>query len=221
MLLLTTAALAQEHDPNYYKIKSMTVTEVPSEGINKGMMGLDQIINPPNPIETAGKVISTARDLVALGEDVYKLVIKGKPTNTTSYAPISVVPKNGADPVDPLEMENWTIPVQKSYEVKYYNYYNILVVHFKYSVMFSYRGSYNGKGAYLTGVQVIPTRIRTIFPFDFTATMKLGGVQNIGTSKAPVAAGTLVLEYTVSSFANTIFNTDRFVVTGQGGLKKY
>src|SRR5690606_27407237 len=51
-----------------------------------------------DPVEKVGKVISVARDLVALGEDIYQLVIKGKPTNKTSYAPISVVPRvNGTD----------------------------------------------------------------------------------------------------------------------------
>lgn len=171
--------------------------------------------------ERVGKIISVSRDLVALGEDLYRLVIKGKPSNTTSYAPISVIPRIGGQPVDILDTERWTAPVKRTYEVVYENLYGIDVVTYRYSVIYSYNGSYNGTGAYLTAVQMIPEHVRTLFGFDFTATMKLGGIVNQGTKSFPIAGATLLMEYTVSSVMVSNNEVDTFFVNGRGGFKKY
>lgn len=223
LITLLSSALWADVDPAQYKIVKKTITEVVSASSEKGRNFDRSLLEQTgvDPIENAGKVISVAKDMVALGEDVYSLVIKGKPTVTTSYAPISVVPKNGSEIVDVLDMEGWTVPVTKTYEVKFHNAYNVAVVVFRYSVVYSYKGSYNEKGAYLTAVQVIPDRVRTLFGFDFTATMKLGGIQNQGTKASPVAGALILIEYTVSSFINKENNVDKFFVTGNGQFKRY
>lgn len=225
LILIFATTVKAGVDPEKFRIVKSSVREVSKTGIEKGrgqnnIWSLDEIPSP-DPIETAGKVIGVAKDMVALGEDFYTLVIKGKPTNTTTYAPISVVPKDGAQIVDVLEMEGWSVPVQKTFEAQFFNAYNVAVVTFRYSVMYSYNGSYQGKGAYLTSVQIIPDYVRTLFGFDFTATMKLGGVQNQGKNGERVAGATLLVEYTVSSVMNKINRTDKYFVTGKGELKKY
>jgi hypothetical protein len=176
--------------------------------------------NPPT-VDNAGKVISTAKDLVALGEDVYKLVIKGKPHNTTSYAPISVVPKENGEAVDIFTTEYWSEPVSRTFEAVYENLYGVDVVTFRYSVIFSYGGSYNGKGKYLTAVQIIPEQVRTLFGFDFTSTMKLGGIQNHGSRENPIAGATLLLESTISSVMVAHTDVYTFHVNGMGGFVSY
>jgi hypothetical protein len=172
-------------------------------------------------IETAGKVISVAKDLVALGEDIYTLVIKGKPTNTTTYAPISIIPKENGEPVDVMATENWQIPLKRTFEIVYVNVYGNKVVKFRYSVIFAYGGTYNGKGAYLTAVQIIPESVSTLFGYDFTATMKLGGIQNNGTRQNPVAGATLLMEYSVNTIMKAMTEVDTVFITGHGYFKKY
>ncbi len=54
-----------------------------------------------------------------------------------------------------------------------------------------------------------------------TATMKLGGIQNQGTKAAPIAAATLLMEYTVSSIMVAQNQVDSFFVTGLGQFKKF
>jgi hypothetical protein len=215
----------------YYTIKKMSVSEV-----SKDILGNDKLsalhekellVGVPNaagqvdPTEKVGKVISVARDLVALGEDIYRLVIKGKPTNQSTYAPISVIPRVDGKAVDILDTENWRAPVKRTYQIVYENLYGIDVVTFRYSVIYSYGGSYDGKGAYLTAVQIIPETVRTLFGFDFTATMKLGGIINQGTKANPNAGATLLMEYTVSSVMVANNQVDTFFVNGRGGFKKY
>lgn len=238
MLLAFLGATAASADSDviysedrYLTVKSMEVREITTDdlGMNKfevvsrkeiNAQGLPNQNGGVDPVEKTGKIISVARDLVALGEDIYRLVIKGKPTNTTSYAPISVIPRINGENVDILDTETWKAPVKRTYEIVYENYYGMDVVTFRYSVIYSYGGSYDGRGAYLTAVQIIPEHTRTLFGYDFTATMKLGGIQNQGTKNSPIAAATILLEYTVSTVFVASNEVDSFFVTGNGGFKK-
>ena len=134
-------------------------------------------------IETAGRVIQTARDFVALGEAIYELVQKGKPKNQTEYAPISVVPRDPMtkEYVDVFDLEGFSMPVEKNYVANIKNKAGGQAVTFTYKVMYSYGGSYNGAGKYLTNVIIIPGSVKTSYGWDFNATMKLSGMMNHGT----------------------------------------
>lgn len=218
----------------YDRTKFLTITKVEVSEISRDVildmdvqrtvhskyLEIDQNAPAVTHLETAGKVISTARDLVALGEDIYKLVSKGKPNVTTAYDPISVIPKVGGQPVDLLETETWSMPTKRTYSLVLRNTYNVAVITFRYSVMYSYRGSYNGKGAYLTAVQIQPDYVNVLWGFDFSATMKLAGIQNQGTRDNPVAAATILIQYNVSNVMNSRTMVDTFFVTGRGGFKK-
>ncbi len=219
-----------ESEQKFQTIASMEIQEISMDVLGQNQIetldykqlavGLPNERGNVDPVEQAGKVITVSRDLVALGEDIYKLVIKGKPSNQTSYAPISVIPRVAGEPVDILDTENWRAPTKRTYQIIYRNLYDIAVVTFRYSIIFSSHGQYDGKGAYLTAVQIVPESVRTLFGFDFTATMKLGGIQNQGTKASPVAGATLLLEYTVSSMMNANNQVDSYFVTGLGQFKK-
>lgn len=228
-LLLGVSAVQAQVDKNHFTIARMKVSEV--ENVVLGLSELKTLEErsliseglpqegQPSRVEQAGKVIAVARDLVALGEDVYRLVIKGKPSNTSSYTPISVIPRVNGIAVDMLDTEGWSSPVKRTYQIDYENLYGITVVSFRYSIIYSYNGSYDGKGSYLTSVQIVPETVRTLFGFDFTAQMKLGGIQNQGTRANPIAAATILMEYTVSSIMVANNQVDSYFITGRGGFK--
>lgn len=214
---------APEYDEaEFYKISSIQVSEVSHDVI------LDQEIERTvsekyllgSRIETAGRVIAIAKDLVALGESVYTLVSKGKPNVTTASAPISVLPRVNGHAVDILDTEAWSMPAKRTFAVNIKNVYNINVVSFRYSVIYSYKGSYNGKGAYITAAQVQPDYVNVLFGFDFTATMKLTGIVNQGSRENPIAGATMVMQYTASNILNSRTQVDTFFVNGRGGFKK-
>jgi hypothetical protein len=167
-----------------------------------------------------GQILVIAKELVALGEGIYNLVQKGKPHNTTTYAPISVIPKNGASHVDIFETENWSIPRKNTYIVSYKNLYGMEVVNFRYSVIYSYGGTYKGKGAYITSAIIVPVSIMTSFGFDFSAIMKLNGIMNHGTKESPVAGAIMAMQYTVETFLQANLQTDSYHITGRGGFKQ-
>jgi hypothetical protein len=211
----------------YLTTKTITVHEIRTDVFNQETKELvseksASLLNETGQVDqldNVGKVISTARDLVALGEQIYNLVIKGKPSNTTSYAPISVIPKINGAPVDILDVEGFTMPSTRTYEIKYTNLFGMDTVVFRYTVMFSHHGSYDGKGAYITGAQIVPVTASTMFGYDFRASMKLGGLQNGGTKVNPVAAATLLLEYEVKTVLKADLSVDSFFITGKGGFK--
>lgn len=193
-------------------IESLKVSSIDEEGET-----------PPKPdaIEKAGKIIQLGKDLVALGEDVYKLVTKGRPNLSTTYAPISVVPKVDGQPADVMSLEGWSEPQKQTYEVVYTNYYNMNVVTFRFSVIFSANGSYNGKGAYITAAQIVPEMAHALFAYDFSATLKLGGIQNLGTRENPIAGATLIMEHSVNTLVKASMMTTTIFITGKGKIKQF
>lgn len=225
------ASYSVMNDFSYMTVSKMKISEVSRDVLNQETLdvlyqknilieGLPTEIGNANPIDSAGKIVKIGRDLVALGEDIYKLVIKGKPTVSTKYTPISVIPKVNGEPVDILETELWQVPIKRTYEVSWENIYGMTITTFRYSVIFAYGGTYNGKGAYLTAVQVVPESVAVSFGFDFTANMKLGGIQNQGTRESPIAGATLLIEYTINSVMSANSEVATFFVTGRGEFKK-
>ena len=232
ILTLCSAVQAEstpKYSDDYYKISSFEINEIQSSD-NPGRkyndynyrnnMDIRDFQDAVGPGENVGRVIAIGRELVALGESVYQLVVKGRPTTKTTYAPISVIPNVNGQPADIFELEGWSVPVKRSYEIKYRNLYNVAIVNFKFSVVYSYRGQLNGKGAYLTAVQVIPEYVKTMWGWDFEATMKLGGIQNQGTKANPIAGATVMIEYTAKSVMNSVTQVNSFFITGKGGFRK-
>ncbi|MFL5783531.1 MAG: hypothetical protein ACJ76H_02905, partial [Bacteriovoracaceae bacterium] len=222
------AAVEEYDQTKFYTINQVTVSEISHDvildhAVQKTVSEayLDQQTpGTPGRIETAGRIISMGRDLVALGEDIYRLVSKGKPNVTTAYDPISVIPKENGRPVDLMDTESWSMPAKRTYQLTLKNLYGIAVVTFRYSVIFSYNGSYNGTGKYITAAQIQPDYVNVLWGFDFSATMKLSGIQNQGTKANPTAAATLRMEYTASNVMNSRTIGDTYFITGRGGFKK-
>lgn len=241
LVLLTLAILgagsarAEVHvNDDYLTLSSMEVHRISTDVLNQEMsevlyeqniqQSAQYIPGAPNEkgllnVGKVGQVIGVARDLVALGEGIYNLVQKGKPTNKTNWAPITVVPKVGGQHVDIFETENWKMPKKITYSVIYKNYLGMEVVKFRYSVVYSYGGTYQGRGAYLTAAQIIPESIMTSWGFDFSATMKLGGIQNHGTKEDPVAGAIMIMEYRVETVLQASLSADSYHVTGKGGFR--
>lgn len=241
MLLVSTITLAsaQETDPEW-TISSIETKEITNSksslsnhlysglvdgGVDGGTTGGTTTAPAPRTIgeraEEAGQVIGVLKDIVALGESVYELIKKGKPTNTTEYAPISIVPKDLSTnaPVDPFELENFSMPIEKKYTTVIKNGLGKRVVTIEYMVIFSYGGSYNGAGKYITAAQIVPTSIDTAFMWDVNATMKLGGIMNHGTKDSPIAGAILGIKYQMSSWGNAFERNDMIHITGNGQIK--
>jgi hypothetical protein len=210
--LLVSSVFAQADVPQNFDIKSIEVVEVPLDNEDmKSLMHLNMGV---------GDIIATAKDIVGLGQSIYDLVQKGKPSITTEYAAINVVPKDPVTKqfVDPYDLDGTSDPIRKKFVATITNSFNMKVVTFEYMLMFSYGGSYNGKGAYIQNAMIIPISVNVIYGYDFNAQMKLLGISKKGTQDQPVAAEVLAMKYKVSSVGKAIERTRIINITGQGKI---
>lgn len=171
-------------------------------------------------IATAGEVIQVARDLVALGEEVYTLVQKGKAVVNTTYAPVSVLPRVNGRAVDAMDLAGWRMPVSRTMNVNYKNIYGMTMASIEYKLVFSYGGSYNGKGAYITNAQIVPSSVYAFYGVNFDVTMRLAGLTNHGSVANPVAGAMLQLHYKAGTFMNVRERNDTYQITGRGQIQK-
>jgi hypothetical protein len=225
LALMTTGAFAAP--------EKITVETVEIKSFSSNLKGLDVAgagggaTAPVNTgtkfsINQVGEVIAVAKDIVALGESIYTLVQKGKPSNTTDFAPISIVPK---DPItkeiaDPFDMENCSFPVEKKFATTMKTA-GSEVVRFEYMVIYTYGCSYNGTGKYIQNAIVQPVSVKTTYGWDFNATMKLSGIMNHGTKAEPVVGAMLTIKYSMNSWRTAFERNDTVHITGKGELKNY
>lgn len=173
-------------------------------------------------INRIGQIIQTAQSVVTLGNEVYNLVQKGKPSVMTDFAPISVVP---IDPVtrlvvSPFDLENCSHPQQKTFRATI-STAGSDVVSFEYRVIYSTHCSFNGAGKYIQAIYVAPSRVRVGYGWDFTATMKHVGTYNHSTRTNHDVGALLVIKYSMKSWRTAVEKSDSVHVTGSGQVRAY
>lgn len=230
----------EEVTPAQLSAQGMSIPDIVNKSTlgntSGGVTGGDLPIPAPTPgsegtpkptfddrVQTTSRVIQTLREMVALGEAIYELAKKGRPTNVTEYAPISVVPRDpiSKEYIDPFDLEGFSMPIEKNFIAKVKNGNGSEVVNFSYKVIYSYGGSYNGKGKYLTNVMIVPGSIKTSFGWDFSATMKLSGIMNHGSKENPVAGAMVTIKYSMNSWSTAFERNDTIHITGRGELKNH
>lgn len=177
---------------------------------------------PETPTERVGKIIQAAKDVVALGQDTYNLVQKGKPSNTTEYAPISIVPKDPLtkEVVSAFDMEDCSMPVKKTF-ITTMSTAGMEVVRFEYMVIFTHSCSYEGAGKYIQTAMVQPVSVKTKYGWDLNASMKLSGIMNHGKKGNPVVGALLTMKYSMNSWRTAFERNDTIHIKGNGEIKVY
>lgn len=209
-----------------WAISEVTVKEVETEIIN-GEYFPNYVIQKEAQQNEAvdkmdlGQIIVVADQLIALGKKIWAIVEAGKPVTTTNFArPISVLPKLEGDNIAFYDMEGWTAPTVKSYRVSYKNGFGSEVIAFTYTVYFQYAGTYQGKGKYLTSLNVEASEVYVSWGFKFDATSSLVGIANQGSSADPVASATISVAYKATSWFSDVSTGESFFVNGRGDLVK-
>ncbi len=165
-----------------------------------------------------GEIIVAAEKIVALGESLYTLFQKGRPTSQTRYSPISVIPRDTVtkQPVDIFELEGDADPVRKKYIVVKRNKLGNEVGRLEFLIHFTPKRSYYGSGQYITNAAIIPLKANTIFGWDLDATMQVTGVGIKGKKTNPIATATLAINYKVYSVATNWNETVVIDIEGTG-----
>ncbi len=174
------------------------------------------------PKYNVGEIIATASSVVALGEQVYTLLQRGKPNITTDFAPISIVPKDPISkmPVELFDMDDCSRPVKKSYTTTM-STAGVQVVKFQYIVSFVYNCSVDGVGKYIQAAFIQPGTVNVGYGWDVDATMKLSGMMNHGKRADPVVGALLTIKYSIKSWRTALEKNETFHITGAGLIEKY
>jgi hypothetical protein len=198
-------------DDAYHTIGSISVTEVESP---------EPSVMPENYVleeKGLGEIIMSINKLLALGKKIWAIVEAGRPVVQTAFAPtVSVLPNVANPKVAFDEMEHWSMPKVKSYKVVYKNLLGMKVIAFTYGVYFQHGGTYKGKGAYLTGVNVDARDVTVSWGFEFNAASTVVAIANRGSSDNPNAGLTIRINYLAKSVLREIRSSESFHVTGNG-----
>ncbi len=193
----------------------------PDNGSGSGGSDNDSGTGRGSGTREISSAIAVARDLIALGEEFYALVEKGKPVSKVNVTPISVLPRNeDGSPVDELATENWEIPKSKRYSMTLKNLYGMKVVDMVFNLNFSYGGSYDGRGKFLTGVQITVDNVQPAWGYSFDASFKLVSITNMGTADDPIAGATIQMSYAVSTIMSRKEMTKTFFITANGDIER-
>jgi hypothetical protein len=217
----SSKSFAVDHN-GYFTISKVEIVEIAPNGEEKEL-ALNQA--QESQLQSGGDVgvvIAEIREIIALGKEIYQIVKAGEPVVNTQFAPISVLPKDErGEPVNTLEMENWSQPKTKKYGIRCKNTYGMTTIKFDFMMMFSYGGSYNGKGKYITAAQVVPTLVEAAWGYSLDATFKLDSIMNNGTKNDPVAGAVIRINYKIGTVLKKFEENRAFYINGLGTSQDY
>jgi len=186
---------------NFEEMRSEMATmesSLPSIGeINEGLDGLnvaiDQIIN--------------------MGKKLWTVVTNNKPSVNIKLDTGNALP---AGVPNWMVLTGWKTPKAFVYRTTYVNGFGVNVVDFAYRVTYTYGGSVNGKGQYLTQATIVPANLEVAWGYTFNAEASIPMVTNAGTSAYPVAGMQMEMHWTVETPLKHAQSRDAYYIRGDG-----
>lgn len=233
MTLLTLNSYAVNvYSDEYNTIESVEIFEVSEDALGYEVTKRVEENNFLAPVHSqvksinkggVGEYIMAAREIIAFGKEVYKIIEAGKPVvNVGDAVPLSILPKDEkGQMVDAFMLENWKMPKAQKYRVIATNGFGMKVISFDFMLMYTYGGTFKGKGAYITGAEVSPTQVDVAWGYNLDANMKVKSIFNQGSTASPVAAAVLEINYTIKTVMKESRSTKKFMINGRGQSQAY
>lgn len=157
-------------------------------------------------------------NILVFGEKVWKLVRDNAAVLKVENRAISVLPNVLDQKVTPMDLEQWQWPKNKVFHfVGYSNFGNVLA-DMVYTLHFSYGGQYEGKGQYLTGVDITPSKVYVKWGNKLEVKSDLKSVVNLGAKDNPLVAATLEVAFRLDTPFSSRLMTDLITVAGDGQI---
>lgn len=155
-------------------------------------------------------------DVIALGEKIWAVIEAGRPVVTLNIPVVHALPRGLGCWAD---LEHWSAPATRAFEVTYKNGFGMEVVKFRFRLQYSYGGGNGPVGQYLANVTVVPAELNVMWGYTFDANVEVGRALNLGSKAAPIAGLELNLNWKVSTAVKDIQNTVQFFVEGNGASR--
>ena len=116
------------------------------------------------------------------------------------------------------QLSSWSRPKAYTYGFQARNAYGSVMVKSQYKAIFTYGGTYKGKGKYLTGVTVTPvsTGVSAGYKFYMSASVPNSTIVNTGTDADPQAALQLKLAWKIVTLVKESDGNSMYYVQGDG-----
>ncbi len=210
---VSSQSYATQHSEEYFKVKNVVVQEV-TEVIPESEL---QVQPDCSSVSDATAVdMQSLGDIVNIGKIVWEIIQAGKPVTNSRFDTANALPSGVKCWT---ELQGWSVPQYKTYNVQYKNGFDMTVVDFTYRVMYTTNGNVNGIGQYITNATVIPASLNVAWGFQFNVQANVPAVTNIGTTQSPLAAMQINLHWSVDSTITHDEKTQSYFVTGDGAFQ--
>lgn len=220
VVLTTQAQALTQEEQDYLTIDRVTVQEIPGESPLAGSFQTYEYAQdfpfPPQVSQT--KQLEVEIDtIINIGKKIWAIVEAGKPVVNVQLNTASAMP---AGIKGWQQLAGWKTPSSSTYRVHYTNLYGMNVVDFSYRVMFTYGGSYNGLGRFVTGATIVPAALDVAWGYSFKANVEVPTVVNIGTVENPVGGIQMNVNWEVGTVIKNSQTRTSYFVNGLGQLKQ-
>jgi len=204
---------AARNYPDYYTINKDSVRVKLLEVREEPDMSYVTLKEMP-PKDLAG-ILVTLDTIVNIATKAWDIVKDNKPVVNLDTKYATAYPQGVTTA---SQLSQWSKP--KTYVYGFYaeNLYGGVMIDSKHKVIFTYNGSYKGKGKYLTAVTVVPTVANVSWGYRFymSASVPDSTIANVGTDADPVAAMQLKLTWRMSSSLKVVEGTSVYYIQGDG-----
>lgn len=155
--------------------------------------------------------------LINIGQKLWAIVKAGRPVVNINIGPSANALPKGVTCWD--ELETWKTPTVFRAKASLENLYGFPLAEFQFDVIFTHGGSFNGKGQYLTHVQVFPSDVYAFWMQEFNASVEIASLVNVGTKANPIAGMQIDISWQLKNFLNEVQQSASVFVTGDGKAK--
>jgi hypothetical protein len=166
-------------------------------------------------VEEGNKIID---GLINIGSKIWAIVKAGKPVVNINIGPSANALPQGVKCWD--ELETWQVPNVMRLKSTATNAFGFSLAEFQFDVIFTYGGSLNGKGKYLTHVQVFPSDVYTFWMQELNASVNVASLVNMGTTDEPIAGMQVDVEWQFKNFLNEVRQSASVFVQGDGQVRQ-
>lgn len=165
-------------------------------------------------VDETGKVVD---GIINIGKKIWEIIVSGQPVMNLSMDNSANALPRGVRCWD--ELSNWQVPAVRSYSQSFKNYFGVEVIRFDFDVVFTYGGDIQGKGLYLTNVQVHPRNVYVGWGFGLDASVDIPSLVNLGTVDQPVAGMQVDVKWLATSPLSKFRQGISVFVQGDGKSK--
>jgi hypothetical protein len=151
--------------------------------------------------------------IVNIGKSVWEIIKANQPV---------VQVESDAGTATPLgiehwgQLEGWQVPRHQFHRLSFRNGFGVRVVELVYRVHYTYGGSIEGAGQYLTHLTVVPSEIKVLSGFKLDLRASVPNVINVGSRENPIGAAEFMVRWSLSSVLINRQGSENFFVRGDG-----